>query len=83
MPGTAISPAEVTHVTSGGFGLRIDDRELFVSFEEFPWFRSATADQIRHVERPHVRHLRWPDLDVDLTVESIEHPDRYPLRSAL
>jgi hypothetical protein len=28
---------------------------------------------------PH--HLYWPDLDIDLAVESIEHPERYPLVS--
>jgi hypothetical protein len=31
-----------------------------------------------HVESPHPGHLRWPALDVDLSVDSIEHPDRYP-----
>ena len=25
--------------------------------------------------------LYWPDLDVDLAVESIEHPERFPLVS--
>jgi len=33
------------------------------------------------VERPSPHHLHWPDLDVDLSVESIEHPERYPLTS--
>lgn len=23
--------------------------------------------------------LYWPDLDIDLTVESIEHPEKFPL----
>jgi hypothetical protein len=26
-------------------------------------------------------HLYWPDLDIDLSVESIEHPERFPLVS--
>jgi hypothetical protein len=26
-------------------------------------------------------HLCWPDLDVDLATESIDHPDRFPLIS--
>jgi hypothetical protein len=26
-------------------------------------------------------HLFWPDLDVDLAVDSIHHPERYPLVS--
>jgi hypothetical protein len=34
-----------------------------------------------HVKRPAPHHLYWPDLDVDLAVESIEHPERFPLVS--
>jgi hypothetical protein len=34
-----------------------------------------------NVQRPQEDHLFWPDLDVDLSVESIEHPDRFPLVS--
>jgi hypothetical protein len=33
------------------------------------------------VELPSSHHLYWPDLDVDLAVESIEHPERFPLVS--
>jgi hypothetical protein len=31
------------------------------------------------VELLNERHLHWPDLDIDLAVESIEHPERFPL----
>lgn len=82
MLGAAISPAEVSGVTKHGFWLLLDDRkELFVSFETFPWFRKASVEQIFHVEQPQPHHLYWPDLDVDLHVDSIEHPERYPLVS--
>jgi hypothetical protein len=33
------------------------------------------------LERPTPCHLYWPDLDVDLSLDSIEHPERYPLKS--
>jgi hypothetical protein len=26
-------------------------------------------------------HLHWPDIDVDLTVDSVRHPEEYPLVS--
>lgn len=81
MPGTATSPVEVLEISRSGFRILVDGRELLVSFDEFPWFRAASAEAIRHVDRPHPHHLRWPDLDVDLTVESIENPERYPLKS--
>jgi hypothetical protein len=54
---------------------------LFVPFEEFPWFREATVREITNVELPSPHHLYWPDLDIDLAVESIEHPEKYPLVS--
>ena len=52
--------------------------ELFVPFREFSWFANATVAKILNVQRPQVDHLFWPDLDVDLSVESIEHPERFP-----
>jgi len=79
--GTRTSAVEVTNISPTGFWLLFDARELFVPFASFPWFRDATIEQLFRVQRPSVHHLRWPDLDVDLAVESIEHPDRYPLVS--
>jgi hypothetical protein len=64
-----------------GFWLLLDDEELLVPFEQFPWFRSATVEQITTVERPTPSHLYWPQLDVDLSVESIRDPERFPLVS--
>jgi len=79
--GTPTSPAEVTNVSGHGFWILLDDREHFLPFEEFPWFETASIAAICNVERPQPHHLYWPDLDVDLAVESIEHPERFPLRS--
>jgi hypothetical protein len=83
MPGTATSAAEVTNISQHGFWMLIDGRELFLPFEEFPWFRQATVDAIVRLERPSPTHLHWPELDVDLSLDSIEHPERYPLKSEL
>jgi hypothetical protein len=81
MPGPATSDVEVTNISRHGIWLLLDDRELFLPFTEFPWFEQATVAAIHQVARPQPDHLYWPQLDVDLTVESIEHPDRYPLKS--
>ncbi len=79
MPGTATSEAEVTNISQHGFWLLPDGRELFAPFEQFPWFKQAPVEAILKLERPTPGHLYWPELDVDLTVDSIEHPERYPL----
>src|ERR1700719_4617045 len=80
-PGPSISPAEVTNVSPHGFWLFIGERELFVPFNQFPWFREASVREITNVQLPSPQHLYWPDLDVDLAVESIEHQENPPLVS--
>jgi len=83
MPGTATSQAEVTNISRHGFWLLLDERELFLPFEEYPWFKRAPVETILRLDRPQPDHLHWPDLDVDLSVDSIEHPERYPLKAKL
>jgi hypothetical protein len=73
--------AEVTNISVSGLWILVDDREIFLPFTTFPWFRQATVAQLTNVRRPSARHLYWPDLDVDLAVESLEHPNRFPLVS--
>jgi hypothetical protein len=80
-PGPSTSPVEVTNVSTHGFWLFIGERELFVSFRDFPWFKEASIRAITRVELPSPHHLYWPELDVELAVESIKHPDKYPLVS--
>jgi hypothetical protein len=75
--------AEVTNISQHGFWLLLDEQELFLPFEEYPWFKRAPVAEILRLERPQPDHLRWPDLDIDLSVDSIEHPGRYPLKAKL
>ena len=79
--GTTTSAVEVTNVSSHGFWLLIGETERFVPFKEFPWFKEARISELIHVELPNPHHLYWPALDVDLAVESIDHPERFPLVS--
>ena len=79
--GTNTSVAEVTNISRHGVWLLVDDRELFMPFDEFPWFKNAPVGSVLQLERPRENHLHWPALDVDLTVDSIEHPEKYPLKA--
>ena len=79
--GLDTSDVEVTNISKHGFWLLLEGRELFLPFTDFPWFRRAPVSAILKVEQPHPGHLCWPDLDVDLAVESIEHLERFPLVS--
>lgn len=74
---------EVTNVSAHGFWILFGDRELFLPFETFPWFQDAPIASILRVKLAARHHLYWPDLDVDLAVESIEDPHRFPLVSKI
>jgi hypothetical protein len=79
MPGTSTFPVEVTNVSRHGLWLLVGGEELFLPFEQFPWFRDASIEEISVVERQTADHLYWPLLDIDLSVESIRTPAAFPL----
>ncbi len=82
MRGSSTSPkAEVINISAHGFWILIDEKELFLPFEKFPWFKGATVTAISNLVRPQSHHLHWPELDVDLSLDSIEHPEKYPLQA--
>ena len=72
---------EVTNVSMHCFCLFLGDEELAVPFTDFPWFKKATIEQLSDLQRPAEEHLFGPQLDVDLSVESIRRPDSFPLVS--
>lgn len=81
MHGITTSVAEVTNVSKHGFWLLLGDEELLLPFDQFPWFKQATVEQLTTVEWPTPDHLYWPQLDVDLSVSSIRRPQDFPLVS--
>lgn len=80
-PGKRTSMVEVSNISKHGFWLLLENKERFVPFKEFPWFQKAAIGELLNVELASPRHLYWPDLDVDLAVESIDFPERFPLVS--
>ncbi len=77
--GKNTSAVEVTNVSKNGFWLMLRNVEHFVAFDQFPWFRDATIGQLTKVELPSPHHLYWPELDIDLVVESLTAPEKFPL----
>lgn len=72
---------EVTNISSHGIWLLTRDKELFLSYDDFPWFKDVPVKKILNVEEVTPDHYYWPELDVDLSVEIIEHPERFPLKA--
>jgi hypothetical protein len=79
--GVGTSGVEVTNVSPHGVWLLAGSRELFMPYEDFPWFKEAPIGKVLNVEQPSPGHFFWPELDIDLGLESIEHPERFPLKS--
>ena len=78
--GTNISAVGITSMDSRGFRLYVNGKEHYLPFQVFPWFADATIRQISHVEQQGTDHFHWPDLDVDLTLDMIDNPEKYPRR---
>ena len=79
--GNSTLAVEVTNISTHGLWLLAHNKELFMSYEDFPWFKDQAVKVIINVEEQSPGHFYWPDIDVDLTREMIEHPDRFPLKA--
>ncbi len=69
---------QVTSIQRTGFWVIVDDKEYFVDFVDYPDFKKATVAQI-HSFRRSKGGLHWDELDVDIEIEALKHPEQYPL----
>lgn len=79
--GNSTSGVEVLSLGPLGLSLRWNGKDFFLRYEDFPWFRNQPASAVRNIEQPMPGHFHWPELDVDLTDEMIEYPERFPLKA--
>ncbi|MDR3267551.1 MAG: DUF2442 domain-containing protein [Tannerella sp.] len=65
-------------------GIMIEVREgaFFLPYTHYPWFGNASVSDIFNVEMCGTDGIRWDALDVDLAIDSLLHPERYPLTFA-
>lgn len=73
------SNVEVTHLSRNGLILLVGDKEYYLSYDKFPWFRKATVDDVFNVQLLGKNRIRWDALDVDLNLSIITNPEAYPL----
>jgi hypothetical protein len=77
--GKNTSKLEVTNISQHGFWILLSGKEYFLPFENFPWFKKASIADLTNIQLLHKTHLYWPALDVDLSVNIIENPEKYKL----
>ncbi|MEK6742674.1 MAG: DUF2442 domain-containing protein [Nitrospirota bacterium] len=79
-PGKNIS-ASVENITPFGIWLLVKNKEYFLPYRDYPYFQDRPLYAIQKVQLLHEYHLYWPELDIDLEVDVLEHPEHYPLVS--
>ena len=79
--GGSTSAVEVTNISAHGIWILTHGKELFMTYDDFPWFKDQPVKSIINVEEQSPGHFYWPDIDVDLTIEIIENPQRFPLKA--
>ncbi len=77
--GESTSNVEVVDISPHGIWVLAQGEEIFLPYEVFPWFKKGSVEAVLNVEEQSPGHYYWPDLDVDLGIDSMRHPDRYPL----
>ena len=77
-PNNAVEKAQITNIEQDGFWLLIEEGEFFVPFERYPAFRRAKIDNFFHFEQDGDTFY-WPELDIDIELDALKHPERYPL----
>lgn len=71
----------VENITPFGIWLLATEKEYFLNYKDFPYFKDRTLNSIQNVQLLHGYHLYWPDLDIDLEIDNLENPEKYPLKS--
>jgi len=79
--GRSTLETEVTNISSHGLWVLLDNQEFFLSYKDFPWFKDRTINEISNVENLGEGHLYWKNLDIDLSLDIIKHPERFPLQA--
>ncbi len=74
-----INTAEVTIINARGILLYIRGKEYYLSYDRYPWFKDAKVSEVLDVTMPDEDSLRWESMDIDLEIDSIIHPERYPV----
>ena len=79
--GKSTSEIEITHISKHGIWILDCDEEMFMAFEDFPWFKNSPVEDIFNVIKLSLEHYHWPGIDVDITKEMILNPKKFPLKA--
>ena len=76
---TADTSVSVLMINAQGIMLSVCGNDYFLSYNRIPWMRDASIKSVLNVKMSGRNAIEWPDLNVDLEIDSLKHPERYPL----
>jgi len=76
--GKSIS-AKVDSIVDNGINIIVLGDRYFLPYKSNPWFEKARVSDIFNIEMVGRKGVRWDALDVDLSIESLKYPEKYPL----
>lgn len=76
---TQTTSVSVLMINSQGLMLSVLGNDYFVSYNRLPWLQDARVADVLNVRMSGKHAIEWPALDIDLEVESLQHPERFPL----
>ena len=71
--------ASVLMINSQGIMISVLGHDYLLSYNRVPWLKDARISDVLNIEVSGRSAIAWPALDVDLEIESLKHPERYPL----
>ena len=69
----------VLMINAQGIMLSVQGQDYFLSYNRIPWMQDAPIRSVLNVQMSVPEAIEWPDLDIDLEIDSLRHPERYPL----
>lgn len=70
---------KVQSINNDGIFIDAFGKDYFISFNRLPWFRDAKVSDIMNVRNIGTMGIRWDAIDIDLELDSLIHPEKYPL----
>jgi hypothetical protein len=72
--GRDTSAIAVTDISPHGIWVLAQGEELFLPYDSFPWFKKGSVEAVLNVEEQGPGHYYWPELDIDLGIDSMRYP---------
>jgi len=76
---TKNTSVSVLMINGQGIMISVGGQDFFLSYNRIPWMREASIKDVLNVQMCGSEAIEWPSLDVDLELDSLRHPERYPL----